>query len=189
MNPFSDQQLIERTIAGETAYFDQLVERYQDRLIHSLEISLGSREDALEVAQQAFVLAWQKITSFRRESAFYSWLYRIASNVAISQLRRRKINAESLDSLQESTGFLPADQQRNGRADPLEQSEQIDQVRAALQKIPEEFRQPLVLREIDGFSYEEIAEIMQIPLGTVRSRIFRGRQELIDQLHRSMRED
>ena len=105
MCELSDQQLIDATLAGDRTAFDKLVIRYQDRLVHSLEHSLGSREDALEIAQQAFVLAWRKLRSFRRESGFYSWLYRIARNVAISRIRRRDIRSGSLNQLQDAKGF------------------------------------------------------------------------------------
>ena len=157
--------------------------------MHSLEHALGSRDDALDVAQQAFVLAWQKLNSFRREAGFYSWLYRIAHNVAVSRIRRPKISSGSLNQLHEAAGFEPADP--HGESAPefaMLQAEQIQMVQTALQEIAEEFRQPLVLKEIDGFSYEEIAKIIDIPPGTVRSRIFRARQELIAKLQRHSKE-
>ena len=153
--------------------------------MHSLEHALDSREDALDVAQQTFVLAWKKLSSFRREAGFYSWLYRIARNTAISRIRRPKISSGSLDHLQDAAGFEPADEHSESAPEhAVLQAEQIQMVRTALGEIAEDFRQPLVLKEIDGFSYEEIAEIINIPLGTVRSRIFRARQELIAKLQR-----
>ncbi len=184
----SDIQLIDQTLTGNPRAFDELVIRYQDRLVHSLEHVLGSRDDAMDVAQQAFVLAWRKLSSFRRESQFYSWLYRIARNVAISRSRRHQVVSGSLDQMLDGATFEPADD-RNGTApeSALEQAEQARLVQQALQRVSEEFRQPLVLKEIDGFSYEEIAEILEIPLGTVRSRIFRARQEMIDILRRAMK--
>jgi len=186
----SDLQLIDATLQGDPRAFDDLVRRYQDRLVHSLEHALGSRQDALDVAQQSFVLAWKKLSSFRRESGFYSWLYRIARNVAISANRRQQIRSGSLEYLQEAAGFEPADPSRQSAPDhSMEQAEQVELVQEALRKISEEFRQPLVLKEIDGFSYEDIAQILDIPLGTVRSRIFRGRQELIERLQRVMKDE
>ncbi len=185
MNRLSDPELIDATLNGDLRAFDELVRKYQDRLVHSLEHSLGSREDALDIAQQAFVLAWKKLASFRREAGFYSWLYRIARNAAVSHIRRPTLKSGSLDHLHDSVGFEPADtSDQTAPEHSIVQSEQIEMVRAALLEIAEEFRQPLVLKEIDGFSYEEIAQIMEIPLGTVRSRIFRGRQELIARLQR-----
>ncbi len=189
MNSQTDLQLIDATLSGKTEAFDELIRRYQDRLVHSLEHALNSRDDALDVAQQAFVLAWKKLSTFRRESAFYSWLYRIARNVAISSIRQPKIKSGSLDQLQDAAGFEPTD--GNSESAPehaLKQFEEINLVQNALQEIPEEFRQPLILKEIDGMSYEQIAKILDIPLGTVRSRIFRARQELIAKLQRHSRD-
>ncbi len=185
MNSQTDLQLIDATLFGNTEAFDELIRRYQDRLVHSLEHALNSRDDALDVAQQSFVLAWKKLNTFRRESAFYSWLYRIARNVAISSIRQQKMKSASLDQLQDAAGFEPTD--GNAQSAPehaLSQLEEINLVQRALQEIPEEFRQALVLKEIDGMSYEQIANILDIPLGTVRSRIFRARHELIAKLQR-----
>jgi len=184
----TDLQLIEQVRQGDSRAFDELVRRYQDRLVHSLEHVFGSREDALDVAQQAFVLAWRKLSSFRGDAGFYSWLYRIARNVAISSARRQHLSSSSLDHMHEAAGFEPADQNQDSAPEhAMDQAEQVRLVQEALKKISDEFRQPLVLKEIDGFSYEQIAEILDIPLGTVRSRIFRGRQELIERLQRKMR--
>lgn len=185
----TDEQLIQQTLSGDRSAFDELVRRHQDRLVHSLEHAFGSRDDALDVAQQALVLAWRKLESFRQESSFYSWLYRIARNVAISRARRHRHPSTSLDQLRDAAGFQAADPHAAAAPEqPLETREQIQVVREALARVSEEFRQPLVLKEIDGFSYEEIAAILDIPLGTVRSRIFRARQELIEHLKRSMKD-
>jgi RNA polymerase sigma-70 factor, ECF subfamily len=185
----TDQQLIQQTVGGDRSAFNALVQRYQDRLVHSLEHALGSREEALDVAQQAFLLAWRKLSTFRQESGFYSWLYRISRNVAISRARRQKPGSGSLEHLQEAGGYEPIDRHPESSPErPLEQSEQVRLVQDALRRIAEEFRQPLVLKEIDGLSYEEIAGILDIPLGTVRSRIFRARQELIEHLQRTMKD-
>ncbi|MCA9063709.1 MAG: sigma-70 family RNA polymerase sigma factor [Planctomycetaceae bacterium] len=189
MNEWLDEQLIARTLDGDPAAFDQLVVRYQDRLVHSLEHALGSREDALDVAQIAFVQAWRKLESFRGASAFYSWLYRIARNAAVSRKRRNRIQASSLDRLTETSGIEPVDDADGASPDRrLAQNEDVALVQSALQQLPEDFRQTLVLKEIDGFSYEEIAAILDIPLGTVRSRISRARQELVDRLRRETRD-
>lgn len=188
MDERSDQDLIELTRSGESSAFDLLVRRYQDRLVHSLEHVLSSREDALDIAQQAFLLAWKKLATYRGESSFYSWLYRIAVNAAASHFRRPVVSAGSLDQLHDVRGIeLPDRRVATGPGQSLEQEEEIQRVRQALQQVSEEFRQPLILREIEGFSYEQIAEILGIPSGTVRSRIFRARQELMERLDRDRR--
>ncbi|MEZ6059818.1 MAG: sigma-70 family RNA polymerase sigma factor [Planctomycetaceae bacterium] len=190
MNASSDQQLIRQSLDGDDSAFDELVTRYQDRLVHSLEFALGSRDDALEAAQQAFISAWRRLATFRHEAEFYSWLYRIAMNAAISRRRKQRIETTSLESLEEASGASPADP--NPAADPahpMSSEERVRIVRQALQEVAEEFRQPLIMKEMDGFSYEQIASILEIPLGTVRSRIFRARQELTERLKRVLGDD
>ena len=188
MDERSDQDLIELTRSGESSAFDLLVRRYQERLVHSPEHLLSSREDALDIAQQAFLLAWRKLSSYRGESSFYSWLDRIAVNAAASHFRRPVVSAGSLDQLHDVRGIeLPDRRVATGPGQSLEQEEEIQRVRQALQQVSEEFRQPLILREIEGFSYDQISEILWIPSVTVRSRIFRARQELMERLDRDRR--
>ena len=185
LDSISDNQLIQQTIAGNTSAFGALIERYQDRLVHSLEHAIGSREDALDAAQQAFVSAWKNLASFRQDAAFYSWLYRVALNAAISNKRRQRVPTTSLENYVAAAGVVPHD--KNSDADPerqLASDEHVCLVREALLQLAKEFRQPLVLKEMDGFSYEEIASILDIPIGTVRSRIFRARKELTERLQR-----
>ena len=184
LNEPSDHDLIDQTLAGKPGAFDALVRRYQNRLVHSLEQALGSREDALEAAQQAFVSGWKNLSKFRRDAAFYSWLYRIAINAARTTRRRRRVATTSLDRLNDS-GELAPDLSTSARPEHgLSSAERVQLVQQALQSIAEEYRQPLVLREIDGMSYDEIASALDIPVGTVRSRIFRARQELTGRLKR-----
>lgn len=184
MDQPSDLQLINQALQGDSRAFDQLVLRYQDRLVHSLEHSLCPREEALDAAQTAFLQAWTHLSTFRGESGFYPWLYRIARNAAITR-RRRTPATGSLNQLRENSGYEPAAVPSHAAPDhPLQQREEVARVQAALKTLPEEFRQPIVLREIDGLSYEEIAEALEIPMGTVRSRIFRARQELLQRLQR-----
>jgi RNA polymerase sigma-70 factor, ECF subfamily len=185
----SDATLIEESLHGDSHAFDQLVLRHQSRLVHSLEHSLGSRDDALDIAQQAFVLAWRRLSTFRGDAGFYSWLYRIARNAAITHGRRKRHRAGSLDQLAESAGYQPID--ANTASDPahrMDQSEDVTAVQIALQQLADEFRIPLVMKEIDGFSYEQISEMLDIPLGTVRSRLFRARQEMAERLTRILRD-
>jgi RNA polymerase sigma-70 factor, ECF subfamily len=175
-----DASLIAATLAGDSAAFGRLVQTHQDRLYNSLLRVLGSADDAADIAQDAFVQAYVKLDSFRGGSAFYTWLYRIAFNLAMSQ-RRRQHNAASLDQMKSLIGSEPMDGQPTADAGVLAQ-ERADLVHAALAELSMEHRQILVLREIDGCRYDEIAEILDLPVGTVRSRLFRARLEMRDLL-------
>lgn len=175
-----DFQLIEETLGGQPAAFGGLVCKYQDRLYNTLLHVLGHAEDARDVVQDAFVQAFLKLETFRHHSAFYTWLYRIAFNLAATRRRRRRITG-SVDQAHESTGQEPADP-HDGPTDLVEQEERRRQVQAAIGQLNEEHRTVLVLRDIDGQSYEEIAEILELPIGTVRSRLHRARMQLRDQL-------
>jgi RNA polymerase sigma-70 factor, ECF subfamily len=175
-----DASLIAATLAGDTAAFGQLVRVHQDRLYNSLVRVLGSAEDAADTVQDAFVQAYMKLESFRGSSAFYTWLYRIAFNLAMSRARREHKTA-SLDWLKTNAGSEPIDGQPAADAGMLQQ-ERVAMVHAALAELSAEYRQIVVLREIDGCSYEEIAEILDVPVGTVRSRLFRARMQLRDRL-------
>jgi RNA polymerase sigma-70 factor (ECF subfamily) len=132
------------------------------------------------VCQDAFVQAFVKLRSFHRTSAFYTWLYRIALNMAISR-RRKKRPVMSVDQHREATGEDPV--ANDGQPDDrLQRQERVDQVRAALATLQDDYRTVLVLREIDGHPYDVIAEMLDLPMGTVRSRLHRARMELRDQL-------
>jgi RNA polymerase sigma-70 factor, ECF subfamily len=175
-----DTPLIEATLRGESAAFGQLVRKYQDRLFNTLVHMTGSREDAADLAQEAFVQAFVKLDTFRRSSTFYTWLYRIAFNLSASHFRRKK-PAASLDGLRDAAGREPVET-NPGPREQLEQEESRDQVRQALTQLSEEHRTILVLREIEGCDYETIAGMLDIPVGTVRSRLFRARMQMHDQL-------
>ena len=189
MNP-DDQQLIRECLAGRTDAFGELVVRYQDRLFNSLANILGSRDEARDVAQEAFVHAFEKLGSFRGKSAFYSWLFRIAMNAAVSQKRKTRRISGSIDTARQDAGLEPLDAHPDADpARPLELAEQRALVRRALAELAEEFRVVLVLKEMDGLRYEEIAQIVGCPIGTVRSRIHRARSELRRKLVKLLRAD
>lgn len=157
-----------------------LVERYQDRLYNTMVHVVGSSEDARDVVQDAFVQAFVKLETFQQSAAFYTWLYRIAFNMAMSRLRRKKPTV-SVEQVRESTGLDPVDPQ-DPPDSPMEKDERVGQIRAAINRLGDDHRRVLVLREIDGRSYDEISEILDLPVGTVRSRLHRARMELRDQL-------
>lgn len=185
-----DQRLIEECLAGRTEAFGELVVRYQDRLFNALVGMLRSREEARDVAQDAFVQAYQKLSSFRGQAAFYSWLFRIALNAAVSRKRRDKHISGSVDAARERTGIEPAD--LNPAAEPSHAMQSVEMqaaVQKALGELSDEFRTILVLKEIDDLKYEQIAEILQIPIGTVRSRIHRARAEMRAKLRQILQEE
>jgi len=182
-----DAQLIDETLAGNSEGFGQLVRKYQDRLYNTILHVVGCHEDARDVVQDAFVQAFVKLDTFQRSSAFYTWLYRIAFNVAVSHRRRRRVSL-SVERTREVTGEEPVDD-GDAPGDPLEQAERDRQVREALDRLTEDHRAVLVLREIDGCCYETIAEILELPVGTVRSRLHRARLQLRGQLKEVVKQD
>jgi RNA polymerase sigma-70 factor (ECF subfamily) len=183
-----DQELIAECLSGQTHAFGDLVARYQNRLFNTLVNVLGSVDDAHDVAQEAFVNAFQKLHTFRGHSAFYSWLFRIALNSAVSQKRKQRA-VVSIDAARDQSGEEPIDRHPATRPEHgLESSERQMAVRAALAELAEEFRTALILKEMEDLSYEEISEIVGCPIGTVRSRIHRARAELRVKLQGLLRE-
>jgi RNA polymerase sigma-70 factor, ECF subfamily len=183
----SDQALIDRCLEGQTDAFGELVTRHQDRLYGTLVNMLGSVHDARDATQDAFVLAFQKLETFRRESAFYSWLFRIAYNAAVSRHRKTRRETGSVEAARAASGREPTDERP--QADPahdLYTAERQNLVQSALGELADEYRTVIVLREMEGLSYEQIAELVGVPIGTVRSRIHRARTELRDKLSRAM---
>ncbi|QDT63669.1 RNA polymerase sigma factor [Calycomorphotria hydatis] len=183
-----DEQLIEACLAGKGEAFGQLVERHQHRLFGVLVKMLGSAEEARDVAQDAFVQAYQKLETFRGGSAFSTWLTRIAINAAISRKRRHRREQTSLDAARADHGLEPTDPHTETQpSHAMEQLERQQLVQQALAALPEEFRIVLVLKEMEGMKYDEIADSIGIPIGTVRSRIHRARAELKEKLQLTMK--
>ena len=190
-----DRALIDQCLAGDSDAFGSLMQRYQDRLYGTLVHLLGSPQDALDVAQDAFLLAYKNLASFRGDSAFYSWLFRIAHNAAVSFRRRERSRSgggpkQSIDHGRDVYGDEPADS--SPAADPSSEmvtDERRRVVQAALAELPEDYRTVLVLKEMDGLRYDEIADMIGCPIGTVRSRIHRARSELKDKLSRALKSE
>lgn len=175
-----DAVLITATLAGDRDAYGRLVLRYQDRLYAALLRMCGNAQDAQDLAQEVFVQAYVKLESFGGRSAFYTWLYRIAFNRSVSQHRRRRPQA-SLDSLREASGADPEDP--GDAPDAATQADERAQLlHAAVGQLAEEQRRVIVLREMEGFDYQEIAETIGVPIGTVRSRLFRARLQLKEAL-------
>lgn len=186
----TDDQLIRQCLSGRTEAFGELVVRYQDRLYNSLTHLVGSADEAQDVAQEAFAHAFTRLGTFRGNAAFYSWLFRIALNAAVSLKRKHRRTCASIDAAREQSGDEPADTHPETQpSHALERSERQTLVRRALAELSEEYRTVLILKEMEGLKYEEIAEIVGCPVGTVRSRIHRGRLELREKLRILLKED
>jgi RNA polymerase sigma-70 factor (ECF subfamily) len=168
--PDDDPVLIARARHGDLDAFDALVRVHQDRVYHLAYRVTGNHEDAADAAQDAFVRAYQALPRFRGDAAFSTWLHRIATNAALDLIRRRPAHAPVDLSL--------ADRGPGGPEHEADRRETGRRVHAALAQIPAEFRVAVVLRDLQGFDYEEIARILAVPVGTVRSRISRGREAL-----------
>ncbi|MDD4959374.1 MAG: RNA polymerase sigma factor RpoE [Gallionella sp.] len=181
-----DQQLVERVQRGDKHAFNLLVSKYQRRLGRLISRFVRDSAEAEDVTQDAFIKAYRALPGFRGESAFYTWLYRIGINTAKNHLmanKRRPITDSDFDA-EESEGFEEASLLREVSTpeNELMSKQVVDVVQATLQQLPEDLRSALTLREIEGLSYEEIAEVMNCPIGTVRSRIFRAREAVAEKL-------
>jgi RNA polymerase sigma-70 factor (ECF subfamily) len=181
-----DQKLVERVQRGEKGAFDLLVTKYQRKIFRLLSRLIRDPAEVEDVAQEAFVKAYRALPNFRGESAFYTWLYRIAINTAknhlVSQGRRAPTTTEA--DIEEAETFDDGDHLRDlNTPDSMLLSKQVaEAVNRAIEQLPEDLRTAIVLREIEGLSYEEIAESMNCPIGTVRSRIFRAREAIAQEL-------
>lgn len=176
----TDQELVEKAQQGDKKAFNLLVVRYQNR-VAGLLTRYVARDDIPDIVQESFIKAYRSLESFRGESAFYTWLYRIAVNTAknhLTSLGRRPpkedILAEDAESYDVGTQLREADTPEN-----LVLSNELKRiVFETIENLPEELKAAITLREIEGLSYEEIAEVMNCPVGTVRSRIFRAREAI-----------
>jgi RNA polymerase sigma-70 factor (ECF subfamily) len=181
----ADQDLVTRTIGGDGRAFAVIVERYQDRLHNAIFRLVGSTEDARDLLQDAFVKAYENLEGFRGGSSLYTWLFRIAVNTALSHRRKRKWTHVGLgpasddDSAAESGWPDPA---APDPADPIMAAETEAAVQQALSALDEEHRTVVVLRDIQHCDYREMAEILGVPSGTVKSRLHRARLMLRDKL-------
>jgi RNA polymerase sigma-70 factor, ECF subfamily len=195
-----DVALLRKAQTGDRAAYGQVVLLYQDRLYNAVLRMVGDRDEALELTQEAFTRGLVKIDSFRGDASPYTWLFRIAMNLAISQLRKGGSRGRvfSLDRPSANgsgrRGSRDADDQaaglidrvaRDGSPTPLERAENRErdqQVLAALGRLDAEYRAVLVMRDIEGFDYQQMADVLGLPLGTLKSRLFRARMALRDEL-------
>lgn len=180
-----DQELVFRVQRGDKTAFDSLVIKYQHRVVHLVNRYIKDPSEAQDVAQDTFIKAYRALPEFRGDSAFYTWLYRIAINTAKNYLLSR--NRRHLDDevdLDDAEKIEVTPQLKNLETpDTLLMNEQIiNVINSAIESLPEEMRIAITLREFEGMSYEEIAEAMDCPIGTVRSRIFRAREAIDEKL-------
>lgn len=181
-----DRQLVERAQRGDKRAFELLVEKYQRKLGRLLARFIRDPAEVEDVTQEAFIKAYRALPAFRGDSAFYTWLYRIGINTAknyLMALGRRAPTSTEVEA-EDAEGFEDAEQLRDiNTPESLLLSKEIAQtVNATIDELPEELRTAIQLREIEGMSYEDIARIMDCPIGTVRSRIFRAREAIAERL-------
>ena len=181
-----DQQLVERAQRGDKHAFELLVAKYQRKLARLLSRFIRDAAEVEDVSQEAFIKAYRALPSFRGESAFYTWLYRIGINTAKNYLvaQGRRAPTVTIYDNEEAEGFEGGDELRdiNTPENALMSKQIAETVNSAVEALPEELRTAITLREIEGLSYEEIAQIMNCPIGTVRSRIFRARDAISEKL-------
>ena len=181
-----DRQLVERAQRGDKQAFNLLVEKYQRKLARLLSRFIRDPAEVEDVTQEAFIKAYRALPAFRGDSAFYTWLYRIGINTAknyLMALGRRAPTSTEVEA-EEAEGFEEGEQLRDiNTPESLLLSNEIAQtVNATIEQLPEELRTAIQLRELEGMSYEDIAKVMDCPIGTVRSRIFRAREAIAEQL-------
>jgi RNA polymerase sigma-70 factor (ECF subfamily) len=186
----TDKQLVARAKSGDRRAFDLLVLKYQHRIMSLVSRYVGDADEVQDVAQEAFIKANRALPGFRGDSAFYTWLYRIAANTAKNHLVSRARRPPGSDVDPDDAEFMDG----AGALRELETPETHlfgEELRAvvqrALEELPEELRAAVTLREFDGLSYEEIAEVMECPVGTVRSRIFRAREAIDKSVQQHMK--
>ena len=181
-----DRQLVERAQAGDKRAFELLVEKYQRKLARLLSRFIRDPAEVEDVTQEAFIKAYRALPAFRGDSAFYTWLYRIGINTAKNYLMamgRRAPTSTEVEA-EDAEGYEEGEQLRdiNTPESVLLSNEIAETVNATIEQLPEELRTAIQLREIEGMSYEDIAQVMNCPIGTVRSRIFRAREAIAEQL-------
>lgn len=177
-----DTEMVLAVRDGDQLAYRSLVEKYQERIYHMVYGMVRNREDARDVTQEAFVKAYKSLDKFRLESSFYTWIYRIAMNRSIDYLRKRKRSGESEFDEQIATrdaqGGIDEAHHQDSPARTLQRKRLYARIMDAMQELPEDQRQVVLLRELEGMSYREIAEAMEIPEGTVMSRLYYARKKL-----------
>jgi len=187
----ADLELVQRVQAGDKKAFDVLILKYQQRIVNVITGFVHDPVEALDVAQEAFIKAYRAIPNFRGDSAFYTWLYRIAINTSKNHLtaRARRPPAMDVDAM-DATNYYDAPELKEFETpeNNLVSDELQEVIHNAIETLPEDTATAIKLRELDGMSYEEIAQVMECPIGTVRSRIFRARESIDNKIQEIMQE-
>ena len=183
--------LVKRVLAGEEPLFEVLVRRYQARILSHVARMVGSRDDAMDLSQEIFVRVFQALSRYNPEFKFSTWLFRIAGNAAIDHLRKRRPRTIPLEQPDPGggPGKVSTFEYKSNDLDPygeLRNTERGRAISAAISRLPPEFRELITLRHFTGLSYEEIAEIKEMPLGTVKNKLFRARAVLKEWLSGEM---
>lgn len=181
-----DGEIVRRILSGEEDLFEVLVRRYQARVVSHVSRMVGVREDAIDLSQEIFLKVFQALDRFNPSYKFSTWLFRIAGNAAIDHLRKRRPRTVPLEAPDQDggTGPFPVEQRSTG-LDPfarLRNLERGEAILRAIEELPEDFRELIALRHFAGLSYEEIASVKDMPLGTVKNKLFRARAVLKDRL-------
>lgn len=178
------RELVALAQHGNRDAFGQLFAEFRDRLLRAVVIACGSRDEAEDIVQHTFLQAYTHLPQFRGDCAFFSWLYRIAFNTVVQRSRGRRRRTQSLDQ-RHAQGLDPMSRYEAPQQ-PLEREENAALVRAALDSLTPDLRTSLVLRELEGCEYQQIAEILETPIGTIRSRIHRARAKLREYLEEAI---
>jgi len=180
--PMTDEELVRSVLAGDRERYAELVERYQARLVNYLHRLVRQTDDAHDLAQEVFVRVYQALDRFDPHYRFSTWLFRVAQNAAIDQIRRRRFRTVSIgpgDESREAGGrSVDVEDHAPGALAELEARERDGEVRAAIEALPWEYRELIVMRHYGELAYDEIAESKGMPLGTVKNKLFRARQML-----------
>lgn len=180
----SDAYLVARALEGDLPAFERLVSRYQNKIMGYSARMLSDHDEAEDVAQEVFIKAYRSLESFRGESSFSTWLYRIATNLCIDRLRKRKRSPQQAYSLDEP---IDKEEEKGGREVPdfsaeptrsVEREELRRRVREMVAEMPEKLRAVLIMCDMQGMAYEDIARVLEVPIGTVKSRLFHARADL-----------
>ena len=180
----NDQLLVDRARLGDRHAFDLLVLKYQSRLLSVVSRLVSNQNDAMDVLQDTFVKAFRSLNTFRGESAYYTWLYRIAVNTAKNYIATRAKEAKDVSIDEDGTSEVPPLQDIAAPEEEAGAEELQRAILHSIEQLPEDLKHALTLRELEGMSYDQIASAMNCPIGTVRSRIFRARDHVIQEISR-----